>query len=138
MTEELFREDATLTECEALAAGIPSKGRDRPFARTAQQCFLRVGDADRKDHPVGIADRHHLLARMAGNARDQVLARAAGQDVHLHALVAEPAAAACREHRRLGDLRQPEQLPVETPGGVLAAGRAGHLHVVDLHPSPPR
>ena len=43
----------------------------------------------------------------------------------------EPHTAARPEHLRLRNLLEPEQLAVEAPRVVLAAGRRGDLHVVE-------
>ena len=70
--------------------------------------------------------------RLAGRA--EVLLHA---QVQLDAMTAEPAAAAGREHGRLGYFGQAEHAAVEVPQCVLAARRAGQLHVVD-HPRSPQ
>ena len=46
----------------------------------------------------------------------------------------EPGAAAGREGRRLGHLGHAEDVAVEPAQQVLAAGRAGDLHVVQVRP----
>jgi hypothetical protein len=52
-------------------------------------------------------------------------------DVHLHAIVLEPASAANRKVNRLGDAADPEESFVERDRQLLAAGGHGELHVVD-------
>jgi hypothetical protein len=57
-------------------------------------------------------------------------------EVELYAVAAEPAAAARGERGRFRDLVQPEHVAIELAERRLAAGRAGHLHMVDHRPLP--
>jgi lipopolysaccharide/colanic/teichoic acid biosynthesis glycosyltransferase len=60
-------------------------------------------------------------------------------DMELLAADLEPAAAAGGERVRLGQLREPEERPVEGPRGAFAAGWRRQLHVVDRSDrQPPR
>jgi hypothetical protein len=51
--------------------------------------------------------------------------------VELKARPVEPTAAAHGQRRRFGYLYQPEHLAVEPAGERFAAGRDGHLHVIE-------
>jgi hypothetical protein len=53
--------------------------------------------------------------------------------VNLDARADEPAAAACRQRRGLGDLGQPQQIGVEAPRLSFAARRHGELDVVETY-----
>jgi hypothetical protein len=60
-------------------------------------------------------------------------------DVQLLRAGREPDAAAGAERLRLVELAQPEQAAVEPARLALAAGRRGHLHVIEAvdHPNTP-
>ncbi len=73
-------------------------------------------------------------ARMRLAGRAEVLLHA---KVQLDAMAAEPAAAAGGEHGRLGQFPKAQHPAVEVAQCVLAAGRAGQLHVMD-HPGLPQ
>src|SRR5215469_11802766 len=98
-------------------------------AAHAGEVFVEENRGARRAQPAGpvvqIAD-HQARMRFAGWA--EVLLHA---EVQLDAVTAEPAATAGSERRRFGHLVKAQHPAVELTQYLLAARRAGQLHMMD-------
>src|SRR5690606_36036291 len=124
--------DATIAggaaERDAALFPIPHHGGDRALAGSPQEHFLLVGEARSQNHAVLVADGHHLLAGVAGDARHHgITARAEFQRRLAH----WPVLGMKRpdDGSRRAGTGQPAA--PDRPGEAFYLGRiAGHAHVL--------
>src|SRR5436190_107281 len=119
----------------AAAASSPTRsGAEQLDAVAPRVCRVEAADAWERVVPLhvraGGPEPLGEAAHVVDAERRVRLPR--GREVRLDADVQllEPDAAAAAQRLGLLDLREPEQVAVERPRRVLAAGRPGHLHMV--------